>query len=131
MPNRECRMPECRQLNLYFLDKQMLSNTQLSMSTLVMVVLKQSNRFHPFWRAANPLSCRQGLRIGDSRLVWVTNITYEYAHVLESHAVLIQIQGHSQGCLISFVYLVQHLVTVCIYIHYMYTTKYSYACNHN
>ena len=95
----------------------MLSNTQLSMSTLVMVLFKQSTGPTPFWRVANPLSCRQGLKIGDSWLVWVTNMTCEHVHMLEPHALLIQqIQGHSQGHLISFVYLVQHLVTACIYI---------------
>ena len=95
----------------------MLSNTQPSTSTLVMVVFKQSTGPAPFWRVANPLSYRQGLKIGDSQLVQVTNMTCGHMHVLEPCAMLIQqIQGHSQGCLVLFVYLVQHLVTACIYI---------------
>ena len=40
----------------------------------------------------------------------------EHAHVLEPHAMLIQ---QIQGCLILFVYFVQHIVTVCIYIFIM------------
>ena len=77
----------------------MLSNTQPSTSALVRVVLNELLGPAPL---KGGQSCSGFEDKGTVNLTGVTSGLYGQVHMPKSHADHIAIQGHSQGCLISF-----------------------------